>query len=237
MTTERELNELTALLKGPSDTLLELAPLETMARQLDAAIERRDVEDKKDAGQLRLFRFWSPLPIAVGVLAVFTIGALIGRTYFPAVPEYTGPPRWITAAVDHTNLYTTETMTSNPLSEDQKAELLASASEHIEKDLNPAANETARAFFQNGDLMGFEGKRLVQLNYLYDDGTPFALYVLRTPETSDDAALANAEFKKGKIDELTAMRWAQPGYEYFAVGRLTREQMDSVAAALSVQLR
>ena len=77
-------------------------------------------------------------------------------------------------------------MTVNPLSEKQKSELLLSASRHIEKDLDAVVNKTTRAFFQGGDLMEFEGKRLVQLNFLFDDGTPFALYILRTPETGKD---------------------------------------------------
>ena len=236
MTTERELNELAALLTEHAEALLNLAPTEQMIARLEEASEQFDVDDREDVLRLKQSRQWSPWSVAASVFSIFIAGALVGRLFFPAVPEYTGPPRWITAAVDHTNLYTTETMTVNPLSEKQKSELLLSASRHIEKDLDAVVNKTTRAFFQGGDLMEFEGKRLVQLNFLFDDGTPFALYILRTPETGKDTSLLDTEFRKGQVDELAAMRWARPGYEYFAVGRLTREQMDSIAKKLSSEL-
>ena len=228
MTTERDTQELIALLAGPSEALLDLAPVDDLAAQLPEQLPAASVKSSS-------VRRW--LPIAASLFAVFVGGTMIGRYFFPAIPEYTGPPRWITAAVDHTNLYTTETMLAHSLSVEQKAELVALASQHIEADLGTVANDTARAYFQNSDLMEFEGKRLVQLNFLYDTGTPFALYVLRTPETDSDSAPQATEFRKWQVEELTTVRWARPGYEFYTVGRLTREQMDSVAEAIDGNLR
>ena len=128
-------------------------------------------------------------------------------------------------------------MLAHELSVEQKAQLVALASQHVETDLNAVANDTARVVFQHGDLMEFEGKRLVQLNFLYDTGTPFALYILRTPETDSGSAPQPADFRKWQVEELTTVRWARPGYEYYTVGRLTREQMDGVAEAIDEKLR
>ena len=228
MTTERDIQELTALLAGPSEALLDLAPVDDLAAQLPEHLRATSV---KSSGVRR----W--LPIAASLFAVFVGGTMVGRYFFPTIPEYTGPPRWITAAIDHTNLYTTETMLAHALSVRQKTELVALASQHVEADLDAVANDTARAYFQNGDLMDFEGKRLVQLNFLYDTGAPFALYVLRTPETDSDRTLQAAVFRKWQVEELMTVRWARPGYEYYTVGRLTREQMDSVAEAIEENLR
>jgi len=228
MTAARATRGLSELLAGPSAALLELAPAEDLAARLP---EQRPAAPARSSGRLR----W--LPVAAGVFAVFVGGAMIGRYLFPTVPEYTGPPRWITAAVDHTNLYTQETLLALVLSAEQKAELVALASQHVEANLDAVANGTARAAFQNGDLMDFEGKRLVQLNFLHDTGTPFALYILRTPETDGESEPPATAFRKWQVDELMTVRWSRPGYEYFTVGRLTREQMDSVAAAIDENLR
>jgi len=232
MTTERDTQELTALLEGPSKALLDLAPVEELAAKLpEQPPEQRPVASAR-SGNLRRW-----LPVAASLFAVFIGGTMIGRYVFPTLPEYTGPPRWITAAIDHTNLYTTETMLAHALTDEQKAEQIAVASEHVQADLDPIASETARAYFQNSDLMEFEDKRLVQLNFLYDTGTPFALYILRTPETDGDSAPVDVEFRKWQVEELTTVRWARPGYEYYTVGRLTREQMDSVAEAIDEKFR
>ena len=228
MTTERDTQELTVLLAGPSEALLDLAPVEDLMAQLP---EQPPVTSSKSSRVRR----W--LPIAASLFAVFVGGAMIGRYLFPTIPEYTGPPRWITAAIDHTNLYTTETMLAHALTLEQKAELVALASRHVQAELDAVANDTARAYFQNGDLMEFEGKRLVQLNFLHDTGTPFALYILRTPETDSNSAPPATEFRKWQVEELTTVRWARPGYEYYTVGRLTREQMDSAAEAIDEKFR
>lgn len=228
MTSERDVQKLTALLAEPSAALLDLAPVDKMAARLSEQLVAEPVKTSR-------VRHW--LPIAASLFAVFIGGAMIGRYYFPTIPEYTGPPRWITAAVDHTNLYTTETMLAHALSDEQKAELIALASQHVETDLGAIANDTARAEFQNGDLMEFEGKRLVQLNFLYETGVPFALYLLRTPDTDGDSTLQAVEFRKWQIDELATVRWARPGYEFYAVGRLTREEVDGVAEAIDDGIR
>jgi len=228
MTIERDIQDLTALLADPSEELLGLAPVDDLAAQLSKQLPATPPETISA-------RRW--LPIAASLFAVFFGGAMIGRYYFPTIPEYTGPPRWITAAVDHTNLYTTETMLAHALSAEQKADLIELASQHVETDLDAVANDTARAYFQNSDLMEFEGKQLVQLNFLYDTGTPFALYILRTPNTDSDSALQAAEFRKWQIEKLTTVRWARPGYEYYTVGRLTRQQMDRVAEAIDENFR
>ncbi len=223
MTTERDTQELTALLAGPSEALLDLAPVDDLAAQLPEQLPVTSVKSSS-------VRRW--LPVAASLFAVFVGGAMIGRYLFPTVPEYTGPPRWITAAIDHTNLYTTETMLAHALTVEQKAELVARASQHVQADLDAVAKDTARADFQNGDLMEFEGKPLVQLNFLHDTGTPFALYILRTMETDNNSAPLATEFRKWQVEELTTVRWARPGYEFYTVGRLTREAMDSVAEAI-----
>jgi len=228
MTTERDIQDLTALLADPSEELLGLAPVDDLTAQLS---EQLPATPHKTISVRR----W--LPIAASLFAVFFGGAMIGRYFFPTVPEYTGPPRWITAAVDHTNLYTTETMLAHALSAEQKANLIELASQHVETDLDAVTNDTAGAYFQNSDLMEFEGKQLVQLNFLYDTGTPFALYILRTPNTDSDSALQAAKFRKWQIEELATVRWARPGYEYYAVGRLTRDQMDRVAEAIDENFR
>ncbi len=228
MTIERDIQDLTALLADPSEALLGLAPVDDLAAQLSKQLPATQPETIS-------VRRW--LPIAASLFAVFFGGAMMGRYFFPTIPDYTGPPRWITAAVDHTNLYTTETMLAHALSAEQKADLIELASQHVETDLDAVANDTARAYFQNSDLMEFEGKQLVQLNFLYDTGTPFALYILRTPNTDSDSALQAAEFRKWQIEKLMTVRWARPGYEYYTVGRLTREQMDRVAEAIDENFR
>jgi len=76
----------------------------------------------------------------------------------------------MTAAVHHTNLYTTETLPAHALSAEQRADLIALASQHVETDLDAFANDAARAYFQNSDLMEFESKQLVQRNFLYAAG-------------------------------------------------------------------
>ncbi len=240
------LDDLPATLSAAAAGLLDLAPVQRMSRRLSGAEgpdpDRTRRSGAEPAGTARR-GMWLGLrrPAAVGLLAgcllvALTLGGLIGRELFPRTVEVvpTGPPRWITAAVDHTNLYTQRTLTARAVDSETKAAMVELAGRHLSRDLTAIASDLPRFRFERAELLRFEDKPLAQLLYLHDSGTPFAFYILDTGEYAEAAIV---EPRKGQIEELAATRWRGARYEYFTVGRLTRAQMDEVAGVLDARLR
>ncbi len=238
------LDELPAALTAAATDLLDLAPVQRMSRRLaDTAHPRRAGQSDSEPAGARRRGIWPGLrrPAAAGLLAAcllvaVTLGALIGRGLFPRTVEVvpTGPPRWITAAVDHTNLYTQQTLTAIAADPAKKAAMIDLAGRHLSRDLTAITSDLPRFRFERAEILRFDDKPLAQLLYLHDSGIPFAFYILDTGEYVEAAIL---EPRQGQIEELAATRWRGSRYEYFTVGRLTRAQMDEVAEVLDTRLR
>ncbi len=154
----------------------------------------------------------APLKWAWG-LGTFGTGIAAGL----AVALFTGfgtpepaPRGWVSFVASYQTLYTTATLTEVNPTAAEAALQLASVSEGIGIDL-AALPEAEGLTFKRAQLLGFNGKPLVQISYLRDDGTPVALCIIPAGPDAKGVSMGAAE-------GLDVARWNTPGYGFLLIG-------------------
>lgn len=154
----------------------------------------------------------APLKWAWG-LGTFGTGIAAGL----AVALFTGfgtpepaPRGWVSFVASYQTLYTTTTLAGLNPSEAEAALQLASVSEGIGIDL-AGLPQAEGLTFRRAQLLGFNGKPLVQISYLRDDGTPVALCII--PAGPDEKGLS-----MGAAEGLDVARWNTPGFGFLLIG-------------------
>ncbi|WP_299722352.1 hypothetical protein [uncultured Tateyamaria sp.] len=131
------------------------------------------------------------------------------------------PRGWVSFVASYQTLYTTATLTDVNPSQQEAALQLASVSESIGIDL---ANlpQAEGLTFKRAQLLGFNGKPLVQISYLREDGTPVALCII--PAGPDSKGL-----NMGSAEGLDVARWNTPGYGFLLIGGQEGEPLEREA--------
>ncbi|MFL4469719.1 anti-sigma factor [Tateyamaria armeniaca] len=224
--------DLTAFLDGEADDALEAAI--SAALETDEALAERmaglEVPMAAIAGAYdELLASAPPMPALAPVLpepantnarlswawglGTFGTGIAAGL----AVALFTGfgtpepaPRGWVSFVASYQTLYTTATLEDVSPSAQEAAVQLAAVSEGIGIDL-AALPQTEGLTFKRAQLLGFNGKPLVQISYLRDDGTPVALCII--PAGPDAQGL-----NMGAAEGLDVARWNTPGYGFLLIG-------------------
>ena len=146
-------------------------------------------------------------------IATFATGLAAGL----AVAMFTGfgtpepaPRGWVSFVASYQTLYTTDTLQAVDPSPQDVALQLAAVSEGIGIDL-AALPQAQGLTFKRAQLLGFNGKPLVQISYLREDGTPVALCII--PAGPDAQAL-----NMGAAEGLDVARWNTPGFGFLLIG-------------------
>ncbi|MEO0380765.1 MAG: hypothetical protein AAF252_10895, partial [Pseudomonadota bacterium] len=120
------------------------------------------------------------------------------------------PRGWVSFVASYQTLYTTATLTDVSPSADEAALQLASVSEGIGIDL-AALPQAEGLTFKRAQLLGFNGKPLVQISYLRDDGTPVALCIIPAGPDAKGVSM-------GASEGLDIARWNTPGFGFLLIG-------------------
>lgn len=182
-------------------------------------------------------RFLMPLSLA----ASFLIG-MVATTLIQPLPEQepvvtaaapaepAEPPKigWTAAVATYQSLYVTETL-EGPAQEKSAADaVLARARDEFDVALGPAT-EIDGATFKRAQMLGFRGKPLLQMAYLRDDGTPFALCLIRTDN-------ADRGIKPVEMFDLAGVSWVKDGVGYFLIGGDDAAQIEDLSTAFIARL-
>ncbi|WP_299295365.1 hypothetical protein [uncultured Tateyamaria sp.] len=134
-----------------------------------------------------------------------------------AVAVFTGfgtpepqPRGWISFVASYQALYTTATLAGATPSSQEAEVQLASVSDALGLDLTglPVAEGLT---FKRAQVLGFNGKPLIQIAYLREDGTPVALCIIASGP--DDKPLS-----MGEAEGLDIARWNTPGFGFLLIG-------------------
>ena len=165
-------------------------------------------------------RFTSLLPGAA-MAASLAFGIAIGNQLWPAGD--TDTPNWRLEVARYQALYTPETvghLASEP------ARLMAELDRAAEAvGLPLPANELAAVAgltLRRAQVLGFEGKALIQLAYTDAAGTPFALCIMPHMDDADGEA---------ELAGLSTYSWAAGTHSFILVGRKPQSEVTRLAAA------
>ncbi|MEM6372442.1 MAG: hypothetical protein AAF727_06650 [Pseudomonadota bacterium] len=120
------------------------------------------------------------------------------------------PRGWVSFVASYQSLYTTQTLAAIDTSPQEATAQLASISDPIGIDLTSVPDAQGLTF-KRAQLLNFNGKPLVQISYLRDDGTPVALCII--PAGPDTQGLS-----MGAAEGLDVARWNTPGYGFLLIG-------------------
>jgi anti-sigma factor RsiW len=160
----------------------------------------------------------APAWLAVAFVAgAFCLGAVLRLApgLNPAQGAFTtasnGPSPWIRAVVDYQKLYSRETVAFGPVDTETSAQTVAQIRQDDKLSLRVPDLSSAGLTFKRVTRLRFQGKPLVQIEYLPPEGPPVALCVMK--DMRPDAAVAQAT-----VSDMNVITWRQDELHYALVG-------------------
>ncbi|HVE10498.1 MAG TPA: zf-HC2 domain-containing protein [Paraburkholderia sp.] len=162
----------------------------------------------------------APAWLAVAFVAgAFCLGAVLRLApgVVPAMPggEFStasnGASPWIRAVVDYQKLYARETVAFGAVDATDSAQTVAQIRDDDKLSLRVPDLSAAGLQFKRVTRLRFQGKPLVQIEYLPPHGPPVALCVMK--DVRPDEAVAQA-----KVSDMDVVTWRQDELHYALVG-------------------
>lgn len=122
-----------------------------------------------------------------------------------------GPSPWIRAVVDYQKLYSRETVAFGPVDTETSAQTVAQIREDDKLSLRVPDLSSAGLTFKRVTRLRFQGKPLVQIEYLPPEGPPVALCVMK--DMRPDSTVAQAT-----VSDMNVVTWRQDELHYALVG-------------------
>lgn len=200
-------------------------PVETVRAAFDGLLDAAPpMPQLPPAEAPRQRRALTPVLSAVAGLA---IGAWVGGFALKGADQ---PQKdWMAYVAAYQALYVDETLTVV----DQPAPVMEAELQRLgaimERDFAAVRGDPALSF-KRGQLLGFEGRELVQLAFLSPGDAPVALCIIRSPDAG------TAEIVATRLEDLAAAHWSADGYSYLLIGgddeALIREAAERFRAAI-----
>jgi len=125
-------------------------------------------------------------------------------------------------------LYINETLATLDRPDEIKANELARISNAIAKPIDlPALQAVKRLDYKRAQVLGFEGRPLIQLAFLTDTGDPVALCIIRTEDAKSMSTIM------GDMEGLTSAKWADKNFEYLLIGSRDKALIKEAAEKFS----
>jgi len=139
------------------------------------------------------------------------LAAGLAMAFFTGLGTPEPQPRgWVSFVASYQALYTTATLSGATPSQQEAEVQLASVSDALGLDLT-GLPVTEGLTFKRAQVLGFNGKPLIQIAYLREDGTPVALCII--PAGPDDKPVS-----MGEAEGLDIARWNTPGFGFLLIG-------------------
>lgn len=168
-------------------------------------------------------RLWVPSLLA----ASFAAGVVATYVLTPAAPAPSAP-KWVEAVASYQALYVTETLAASQQDPAKTADVLAKAADDFGVSLGPALVLEGLEF-KRAQMLGWNGKPLLQMAYLAADGTPMALCLTRV----------GAEDRGPKTSishNLAGVSWVQDGVGYYLIGGSDADQVEALSEQVIARL-
>lgn len=157
--------------------------------------------------------------------ASLVIGLLLGglATYILGDNNHSNQNGWMDYAASYHALYVLDTLEPVSLSEADKNDNLNSISARIDLPLNRP--EIKNIFdFKRAQILGYQGRDIIQLAYLNDKGQPIALCISPVSHHQTHKTITS-QIREG----MASVSWSHEGFEYLLIGGNDMDILESVA--------
>lgn len=158
--------------------------------------------------------------VPLALVASFLVGMVATTLIIPEPAPAPTQGGWTTAVASYQALYVTETLSTSQQSSEATDAVLARAAQEFNATLAPAT-EIEGLEFKRAQMLGFNGKPLLQMAYLTPDGIPMALCLIRT----DDP---DRSFKQIDMFNLAGVSWVNDGVGYLLIGGDDAAQIEAL---------
>jgi anti-sigma factor RsiW len=162
-------------------------------------------------------RFGVPLALA----ASFALGMVAMNILQPA-------PGWIDRVASYQALYAPETLGGAVQEEVRTAAVLSETRNRIGVDL-AAIPQLDGMTFKRAQMLAMDAKPLVQIAYLAEDGTPFALCIVQV--TGADHGVTST-----RSHDLEAASWTTDGVGFVLIGGADAARVTDLAKGIAAQI-
>ena len=170
-----------------------------------------------------LARLWVPAAVA----ASFAAGLFIAPMFAPA-PSGAGPTKWVDAVASYQALYVTQTLDQTRQDAAATADILMQADANFDVVLDPAT-QIDGLDFKRAQMLGWNGKPLLQMAYLDADGTPMALCLTRVGAEDRGPTSSTSH-------NLAGVSWVKDGVGYYLVGGDDLGRVEDLSAQVIARL-
>ena len=171
-------------------------------------------------GQINYFR------AASIACLVFAAGILLGRII--SLPDQA---KWHEYAAKYHALYVTETLAAVPTDPKGLDTALTRARGALKHKLSKQAlTDVAGLDLKRSQVLGFEGRPLIQLAYLTQNGAPVALCIIGNPTATKSPPHVTT------MEGLAAASWSKGGYDFLLIGGKDATLIRDAALKLHKQL-
>lgn len=171
-------------------------------------------------GQFNYFR------VASIACIVFAAGILLGR-----IISLPNQAPWQEYAAKYHALYVTETLTAVQTDPNGLDTALTRARSALKHELSKQAlSDVPGLNLKRSQILGFEGRPLIQIAYLTQSGAPVALCIFGNP------AATKAPPHVTSMEGLAAASWSKGGYEFLLIGGKDAALIRDAALNLHKQL-
>ncbi|CAB3764979.1 anti-sigma factor family protein [Paraburkholderia humisilvae] len=165
--------------------------------------------------RVRVAPAWLAVAFVAGAFCVGAVMRLAPGSLNPVSGAFTtasnGPSPWIRAVVDYQKLYSRETVAFSTVSTDESAQTVAQIRQDDQLSLRVPDLSAAGLTFKRVTRLRFQGKPLVQIEYLPPEGPPIALCVMK--DMRPDQAVAASQ-----VADMNVVTWRQDELHYALVG-------------------
>jgi len=166
-------------------------------------------------------------PQLVAWVACLVFGVAIGTSWIALRPHQ--PNGWRDYVAAYQALYVNETLASVATTPEAASANLTSLGATLGLDLSGAQFDPGLRF-KRGQILGFQGKALVQLAYLNALGEPVALCIIR----GEDAGLEGISVTT--LEGMAAAFWERDGFAYLLIGGTDEAFIASTAESMAKRL-
>lgn len=170
------------------------------------------------AQKTRSGRFTPPLLSSLAVAASFALGVVAMHILQPA-------PSWVERVASYQALYVADTLAGDTQNRGRTEAVLSQMKQETGIELQ-AIPEVPGMTFKRAQLLALDDSPLLQIAYLSEDGTPFALCIVGV--SSSVQAIETT-----RSHNLATATWTKNGVGYVFIGGTDDARVSSVAEGLS----
>lgn len=163
-------------------------------------------------------------PQILGLVACVVLGVAVGLSFITMRPHQ--PDGWRDYVAAYQALYVNETLASVETTPEGASENLKALGTTLGLDLSAAQFDPGLRF-KRGQILGYQGKALIQLAYLNALGEPVALCIIRGEDAGSKGISVTT------LEGMAAAFWERDGFAFLLIGGTDEAFIGATAEGMS----